>query len=193
MNTSEVTPPAKKWRQYFADAQAAPNDLYYTPEYAMTYIQDAIKPFPRVWEPCCGAGHIVRYLEREGHTVFGTDIAVDPAHDLFTYAPPRESFDIIVTNPPFTGKRRVIERFLELDVPFAMLMTTMTLNSNPVRNLLKRYGDWGILMPDKSINFIPATADGAASLVAPPKGSRSFFHSSWFTYKVPAVQGLCFV
>ncbi len=175
----------------FKKAQANPNNNYYTPDDAIDFVYDHIKPFSRVWECCCGANHITRYLQAKGHTVIATDLAT--GHDLFEYAPPAEDYDIIVTNPPFQGKRRVLERLYALNKPFIVLMPTMALDSNPVRMLLKADPTWGILMPPKSINFIPADHPDSATLTKKPKGSRSFFHSSWFCHRIPTVTGLTII
>lgn len=173
----------------FKRARENPNNNYYTPNDALDFVYDHVRPFRRVWECCCGANHIARYLEARGHVVIATDI--DTGHDMFTYAPPPEDYDIIVTNPPFQGKRRVLERLYELGKPFVVLMPTMTLDSNPARQLLKIDPTWGILMPPKSINYIPADHPEATTLTTKPKGSRSFFHSSWFCHGIPTVTGMC--
>jgi hypothetical protein len=177
---------AGQWQR----AKDKPNNNYYTPESAMGYIYDRIKGFPRVWEPCCGANHITRFLEGKGHTVIATDITMGDEYDLFTYAPPPESYDIIVTNPPFQGKRRILERLYALGKPFAILMPTMALDSNPVRILLKKDPCWGIIMPPKTISYIPAEHERATSITKHPKGTRSFFHSSWFCHNLPNVRNM---
>ena len=182
----------KKWTKYFEDARKVPNDEYYTPEDALSWIEDVVQPYRTIWEPCAGAGHIVRYFEARGHAVIPTDIRMGPEYDLFKYHP-QDAYDIIVTNIPFTNKRRILERMFQIGKPFVILLSTMALNSNPIRELLKTYGDWGILMPPKTINYIPGDVEGAADMTSNPKGTRSFFHSSWFCYKIPSVQGLVLV
>lgn len=173
-------------RKNYQNAKNNPNNIYYTPDYAMDYIYDAIKEFPRVWEPCCGEGHMVRYLENRGHTVIGTDISMGEEYNLWTYEPPKDSYDIIVTNPPFQKKKKTMLRLFELGKPFAILMPTVALDSNPLRKMLKKYGQYGILIPNRTINYIPADHKDA---IAPPRHSRSFFHSSWYCYKIPSIQG----
>lgn len=46
--------------------------------------------------------------------------SIDDGKDFFTYQP--EDFDVIVSNPPYTQKDRVIERLYELEKPFAVLL-----------------------------------------------------------------------
>ncbi|NBS71350.1 hypothetical protein EBT31_20935, partial [bacterium] len=143
--------------------------------------------YAKIWEPCCGQGHIVKYLEAKGHEVIGTDILMGETYDFKTYAPADDAYDVIVTNPPFEGKRQTLERLYALGKPFAILMPTMALDSNPVRALIKDHGQWGIVMPNKTINYIPGDLKHETT---PPKNSRSFFHSSWFCWKIPGVEGM---
>jgi hypothetical protein len=174
-------------------AKNKPNNNYYTPDMAIEYIYPYISNFSRVWEPCCGANHISRFLENRGHTVISTDITMGHEYDIFTYAPPPESYDIIVTNPPFQGKRRIMERLYALGKPFVVLMPTMALDSNPVRILLKNNPDWGIIMPPKTINYIPAEHEKSHDSIKHPKGTRSFFHSSWFCHNIPNVRNMMII
>jgi hypothetical protein len=177
---------AGQWKQ----AKDKPNNQYYTPESAMTYVYDHLKYFKTVWEPCCGANHITRYLTNKGYVVFSSDITMGPEYDFFTYQP-RDPYDVIVTNPPFQGKRLILERLYSLNKPFAVLMPTMTLDSNPIRKMLKQDPTWGVLMPPKTINYIPADHKHYADTdTRHPKGTRSFFHSSWFCHDIPGVRGV---
>lgn len=180
-----------KYREQVANAKAAPNNSYATPDAVMDVIAPYLAPFPRVWEPCVGLGHIRRYLEAKGHAVHGTDITMGAEFDVHVHALPPTEYDIIVTNPPYTGKSKFFGRMFELDKPFAIIVPTMALESPIVRQLLRVHdGHWGILMPAKTHAFIPIAHPEAATLTAPPKNSRSFFHSSWFTYKVPGIRGV---
>lgn len=179
-----------RYRKNYQRAKDNPNNQYYTPEIAMDYIYPHIKKYQRIWESCCGDGHIVRYLEKRGHRVIGTDIMQGEEFDFFTYAPPSQEYDIIVTNPPFTAKKRIFERLYHLGKPFAILMPSTALESNPIRAMLKLKGHYGIIMPPKTINYIPGDSENAREATKAPRSSRSFFHSSWFCYKIPGVKGV---
>lgn len=150
---------------------------WYTPEYATGYILPFVKGFSSIWEPCCGQGHIARELESAGHVVIATDIAMGAVFDVFTHTPTLE-YDAIVTNPPFRGKTQLLARLFGLDKPFAVLMPTQVLESKPIRDMLKDHaGQWGMVVPPRTINYINSEDPG--------RYSRSFFHSSWLTYKLP--------
>ena len=54
--------------------------------------------------------------------------SIDDGQDFFTYQP--EDFDVIVSNPPYTQKDRVIERLYELEKPFAVLLPLNSLQGD---------------------------------------------------------------
>lgn len=194
MPPKKVTEADGTYRKNYQKARDSPNNLYFTPNYAMEFIEDYIKDFKRVWEPCCGEGHIVRYLTDRGHSVVGTDITMGDQYDIMTYTLPPDSYDILVTNPPFQGKKQTLERLFAFGKPFAVLMPTLSLDSNPFRAVLKaHWDDFGLLMPNRTINYIPSHIDAASDATQPPASSRSFFHSSWFCYKIPGVTGMMIV
>lgn len=45
---------------------------------------------------------------------------IDDGQDFFTYEP--EEYDIIVSNPPFSIKDKILQRLYELNKPFAILL-----------------------------------------------------------------------
>ena len=69
--------------------------------------------------------------------------------DFFEYEP--ESWDLIISNPPFHNKRAFFERALSFGKPFALLMTITWLNDATPKKL---FGDkMEILMFDRRICF----------------------------------------
>ena len=45
---------------------------------------------------------------------------IDDGQDFFTYEP--DDYDVIVSNPPFSIKDKILERLYELNKPFAVLL-----------------------------------------------------------------------
>lgn len=87
----------------------------------------------RVWEPACGDGRMARVLEWHGFDVFGSDFRETPGYgiggiDFLKDQPrttgliPHDSFDMIVTNPPFSLAEQFIRRALSITPNVAMLL-----------------------------------------------------------------------
>ena len=60
---------------------------------------------------------------------------------------------MIVSNPPFTNKRKFFERALSFNKPFALIMTNTWLNDSAPKQLFKDK-DLQLLMFDKRMKFI---------------------------------------
>lgn len=60
---------------------------------------------------------------------------------------------MIVSNPPFTGKRQIFERAMSFNKPFALVMTNTWLNDSAPKQLFKEK-DLQLLMFDKRMKFI---------------------------------------
>lgn len=124
-------------------------DEKYTPRYAVLPI---IKYLPKgkiVWCPFdTENSEFVIALKENGFEVIFSHICT--GQDFFEYEPNR--WDIIVSNPPFSGKRQVFERCLAFGKPFALLMSNLWLNdTSPSRLFAKR--DLQLLAFDKRIQF----------------------------------------
>ena len=76
---------------------------------------------------------------------------IDYGQDFFTYEP--KTWDIIVSNPPFTNKRKYFERALSFNKPFALIMTNTWLNDSAPKQLFKEK-ELQLLMFDKRMKFI---------------------------------------
>ena len=61
-------------------------------------------------------------------------------------------WDIIVSNPPFTNKRKIFERALSFNKPFALLMSNTWLNDAAPKQLFKEK-QLQLLMFEERIKF----------------------------------------
>ena len=90
--------------------------------------------------------------------------------DFFTYQP--DSWDIIVSNPPFKKKKEFFDRALSFNKPFALVMAMTWLNDATVYKLFSGYGkDLQILSFDKRTHFLN---DKGEDMGRPSFGSSYF-------------------
>jgi len=59
---------------------------------------------------------------------------------------------VLISNPPFTNKRKIFERALSFDKPFALLMSNTWLNDAAPKQLFSNK-DLQLLMFDKRIQY----------------------------------------
>lgn len=135
-------------------------DELYTPEYAIYPIIDKLDKHKIIWECCYGTGQLKKHLTKNGFNVVG-----DPNIDFFKNT---VDCDIIVTNPPFSLKRKMIERAFELGKPFAFLVPLTILEGKKSMELFNNK-NIEIIIPSKRIDFMD-------------KGSSNWFCVIWLTY-----------
>lgn len=103
-----------------ADKVRRNSDFYPTPPEVTNALLDFLElPTSMViWEPACGDNRMVDVMRARGHKVIATDIQTGTD---FLECPLHEC-DFIITNPPFSIADKFIERCIEHDKPFAMLL-----------------------------------------------------------------------
>ena len=122
------------------------NDECYTPYYAVIPILKYIPKDAIVWCPFdTEESEFVKQIPNNVHS------HINNGQDFFTYEP--DNWDVIVSNPPFTNKRKFFERALSFNKPFAMIMTNTWLNDSAPKQLFKEK-DLQLLMFDKRMKFI---------------------------------------
>lgn len=122
--------PAKTKQPQAQNLEEAQNrDLFQTPNYAtdllVPFIENIIphtrKSKIKVWECAAGLRKMSSRLEHFGFDVISTDIQYENPFNFLTDKPDFD-FDIIVTNTPFSLKKKFYERCLFYNKPFALLM-----------------------------------------------------------------------
>ena len=125
------------------------NDECYTPAYGVTPILKYIPKDAKVWCPFdTKESEFVKQIGAQ-NLVISTHIST--GQDFLTYVPNFE-WDVIVSNPPFTNKRKFFERALSFEKPFALIMTNTWLNDSAPKQLFKDK-DLQLLMFDKRMKF----------------------------------------
>ena len=149
-------------------------DLFQTPNYATELLVPFIsKHIKYIWEPACGDNKISNVLEEHGFTVISTDLKYGanflddpcPFDDLL------KPETMIITNPPYSLKKKFYQRCVEHGVSFALLLPA-------------DYCGWVIsalrdgaekIIPDKRIDYITPSGKSGKT------GNTSYYHSLWFT------------
>lgn len=125
------------------------NDECYTPKYAVIPIVKYLDRDKIIWCPFdTEESEFVKVLKSEGFKVVYSHIF--NGQDFYNYEP--ENWDVIVSNPPFTNKRKIFERCLSFNKPFALLMSNTWLNDSAPKQLFKDK-DLQLLMFDKRIDY----------------------------------------
>ena len=91
----------------------------------------------------------VKQITELGNWVIATHIF--NGQDFYTYEPD-DHWDCIISNPPFTGKRKIFERALSFGKPFALLMSNTWLNDSASKQVFKDY-DLQLLMFEERMKF----------------------------------------
>jgi hypothetical protein len=126
------------------------NDECYTPKYGVTPILKYIPKNAKVWCPFdTKESEFVKQIGAQ-NLVISTHIST--GQDFLTYTP-NFDWDVIVSNPPFTNKRKFFERALSFEKPFALIMTNTWLNDGAPKQLFKDK-DLQLLMFDKRMKFV---------------------------------------
>ena len=142
------------------------NDECYTPDYGVTPILKYIPKEAIIWCPFDKEdSEFVKQISKTNKVIYSH---IDNNEDFFLYEPKR--WDIIISNPPFTKKRKFFERALSFNKPFALLMSLVWLNDSAPKQLFEDK-DLQLLMFDKRIKF----AD---------MGNKITFSSAYFCYNL---------
>ncbi|MBQ7450420.1 tRNA (adenine-N(6)-)-methyltransferase [bacterium] len=113
------------------------NDECYTPRYGVEPLLEFIQPFKNktIWCPFdTQDSEYVKVFRENGYSVVSSHIK--NGQDFYNYEP--EKWDIIISNPPFTGKTKIFERALSFKKPFALLMTITWLNDPKPAKVFKK-------------------------------------------------------
>jgi len=116
-----------------------------TPKYAWDNIKGFIPKDKVIWEAFYGDGKSGNHLKEIGFNV------IHDKDDFFE----NDKGDIVVSNPPFTKVKEILNRLVELDKPFILILPSSKIHTQYVRNLFIEQKDkLQIIIPRKRIQFI---------------------------------------
>jgi hypothetical protein len=121
------------------------HDDYMTPKYAWENITDYIPKDKVIWEAFIGDGKSGEYL-----TELGCKEVIHDYDDFFE----SNKGDIIISNPPFSHSKEVVNRLKELDKPFIIILPCFKLTTSYFRKNFKDSDNpIQIIIPRKRIHF----------------------------------------
>lgn len=105
----------------------------------------------------------VEILQKEGFQVVRSHL--NDGKNFFEYEP--ESYDLIVSNPPFSSKLDIFEHIIfDLRKPFVLLMNMMAINYQEIGNLFQFVGkSIQFIVPDKKVSFNGKTSSFCSGYV----------------------------
>lgn len=123
------------------------SDEVYTPGYAVKPILKYIQPSQTVWCPFDKwDSEFVKLISQTNKVIYSH---IDYEENFFVWEP-KEHWDVIISNPPFSCKDDVIKRLYELGKPYAVLLPIPSLQGQTRFPYMK---DCQALIFDKRINY----------------------------------------
>jgi len=100
-------------------------------------------------------------------------------YDFYVYEP--DKWDIIITNPPFSGRTALMKRLISFDKPFIILQATQYFNNQYAVNYLCEFSDdFKFIMPRSRMSFL--TYKEKENVIRSDRNGASFY-SFWLCYK----------
>jgi hypothetical protein len=140
------------------------NDEFYTPNYAIYPILKYLKKGMKIWCPFDDDNsNFVKIFKQEGYEVVNTHIS--QGQDFFSID--NIDCDIIISNPPYSLKKEVLQRLFNLKKPFAMLVGVVGLFESQVRFNLFKNNNFEIMYLNKRVSYFKDFKDPKPSLNPP--------------------------
>jgi hypothetical protein len=118
------------------------HDDYMTPLSAWDNIKQFIPKDKVIYEAFYGDGKSGNYLKELGFNVIHEEV------DFFE----NDLGDVIVSNPPFSQVKEIMQRLLELDKPFILILPSSKINTSYFRAWKDKHLQ--IIIPPKRIHFV---------------------------------------
>lgn len=146
----------------FSGIMPTNEDEFYTPKILVRAILKYIPRDAIVWCPFDReTSEFVTVLRQRGLKVVHSHIS--EGKDFFEYEP--EKWDVIVSNPPYSLKKKVLERLYSFEKPFAVVLGLPILNYQEIGYFFYQRKGLQLLIVDKKVSF---------------NGDTSSFNSSYF-------------
>jgi len=147
------------------------HDDYSTPKSAWENIIDYIPKDKLIWESFFLDGESGKHMQE-----LGLNVIHEPV-DFFK----NNLGEIIISNPPFSIKKKVFTRLCELDKPFIIICPSSCINTQYMRELFSNSENKiQIIIPRRRINFLKKIN----GVVPENWGNRCNFDCFYYCYKM---------
>ena len=99
--------------------------------------------------------------------------------DFYDYEP--EKWNLIITNPPFSERSKLLKRLVSFGKPFIILQAIQFFNNKNAIKLLCT-NEFRFILPEDRMNFL--TYNEKEDIIKSSKNSCAFY-SFWLCYKLP--------
>lgn len=121
--------------------------------------------------------NIYKSLENKGYKT--TLSSLELGLDFYTYEP--KDWDIIITNPPFSGRSDLMKRLVSFNKPFIILQATQFFNNQTATKILcDNSNDFKFIMPESRMGFLMYN-EKLDKVISGKNGTA--FYSFWLCYK----------
>lgn len=145
-------------------------DDYMTPKSAWEDVKEYIPKDKIIWEAFYGDGTSGTHLKSLGFNTIHAKI------DFFEH----NWGDVVVSNPPFSKCKEVLQRLKELDKPFMLILPSSKINTQYVRTIFKDApSPLQVIIPRKRIQFIKIEKGKPA-----PGKNQCNFDCFYYCYKM---------
>lgn len=163
-----------KQNKHISKIKMTKNDEYYTPIEIWNKINHIFKQFENkiIYEPFFGKGHSFNIFKEKGFEVLG-----DKDIDFFSNQSLSliKKSDIIITNPPFSLKYKIMDLLVKEDKPFCLILPLSCINTHSFRRCFNNnFENMTVLIPKGRLVFIKNNYE---------KSSPSF-ECCFITYKI---------
>lgn len=116
---TRLMPPKRAYKSENGETEI---DRCQTPPSAIRALLAYVPEHWVIWESACGEGYLSEEFARQGRPYIATDVLMGQDYNFFSYSP--ATWDVQITNLPFSKTAKWVERSLELQKPFALIMKT---------------------------------------------------------------------
>ncbi len=151
-----------------------------TPKSAWESIRHLIPPDKVIWEAFYGDGNSGKYLTELGFQVIHEDL------DFFQH----NLGDIVVSNPPFSKTKEVLQRLRQLEKPFILILPALKIHTHYLSGLFRDSPDpLTIIIPRRRIHYIKVVNGKPVEGWKP----QTSYESLYYCWKIPMERDITFL